>query len=133
MGGEPTPSTHQSGQEVLIVLVVQICEVILSPAVATKRSTIGELLQVVQAAGDFSVAVRVERVEVHTGPADDTGIELRGIQDPFRRTTSGASGIGLRTGRLRSPVLLTDSTRRTERWSLTRKKPGGSAGSTRRR
>ena len=43
------------------------------------------------------------------------------------------SGTGSRTGRLRSPVLLTASIRRTERWSLTRKKPAGSAGSTSRR
>ena len=47
--------------------------------------------------------------------------------------TNGASGTGSRTGHLRSPALLTASIRRTERWSLTRKKPGGSAGFTRRR
>ena len=52
---------------------------------------------------------------------------------PFQRTTNGASGTGSRTGHLRSPALLTASIRRTERWSLTRKKPGGSAGFTRRR
>ena len=78
-----------SGQEiVLIVLVIGICEVVLRAAVAAERRAVGELLQIVQAAGDALVAVRVECVEVHGCPADDAGIEFRCVKDQLQRTSS---------------------------------------------
>ena len=82
MGGEPTPFAHPSGQEVILILVIQVCEVILSAAVTTERRAVRELLQVVEPARDALVAVRIERVEVDGRPADDPGVELRSVEDP---------------------------------------------------
>ena len=70
-----------SGQEVLIIVIVQIGEVVLSTAVATQRSTIRELLDIVQAAGDAAIAVAVEGVKVDAGPADDSAVKLGAVED----------------------------------------------------
>ena len=60
-GRKPATLGHCAlGQE---VLVVQICEIVLSTAVSAKRLSVSDLLQVVQAAGDAAVAVGVVGVE----------------------------------------------------------------------
>ena len=68
------------GQEVLVI-IVQIGEIILRSGLAAERGAVGELLDVVQAACDAAVAVRVVGVEVDRRPADDAGVKLRGIKD----------------------------------------------------
>ena len=50
--------------EEIVVVIVQVCEVILGTAVASKRGTVRELLEVVQATGDAFVAVGIESIEV---------------------------------------------------------------------
>ena len=68
------------GQEVLVV-IVQIGEIILRSGLAAERGAVGELLNVVQAARDAAVAVRVVRIKVDRRPANDAGVKLRGVKD----------------------------------------------------
>ena len=63
-----------SAKEFLVVLIVQVGEVILGAAVSSQGCPIGELLDVVQAAGDAAVTVGVKSVEVDGCPADDAGV-----------------------------------------------------------
>ena len=79
-GRSPLPKLS-SGQEVLIVVVIQIGEVVLSTAVTTERGAVRELLDVVQAARDATIAVAVECVEIHAGSADDPGVQLGAVED----------------------------------------------------
>ena len=58
-----------SAQEILVVIVVG--EVI----------TVGQLLQVVQPAGDAPVAVAVEGVEGNRRPPDDAGVQFAAVQN----------------------------------------------------
>lgn len=70
-----------SGQEVLVIIVVQTGEVIFGAAVAAERRAVRQFLDVVQAAGDAAVAVGVEGVEVDAGAANDAGVQLGRIQN----------------------------------------------------
>ena len=79
-----------SAQEVLVVIVG---EVILRPAAAAQGRAVGELQQVVQAAGDAAVAVGVVGVEGDGRLAEDAAVQLAAVQD---RIHIGIHHAGLR-------------------------------------
>ena len=54
------------GQEILFIL---ICKVILRTGLAAQRLAVTDLLQIVQAAGDSLIAVRIECIKVDACPA----------------------------------------------------------------
>ena len=67
-----------SVEEIVIILRV---EVILCPGLVAEWLTVGDLLQVVQVAGNPFVAVAVEGVEVDGCPAVHAGIYFGAFQD----------------------------------------------------
>ena len=78
----------------IVVVIVHVCEIILSTGLAAERSAIGNLLKVVQTAGDALVSVGVEGVEVDGSSAVDTGVKLAGIED---RLAGSIHDTGLRS------------------------------------
>ena len=62
-----------SAQKIIIIVVI-VGEVILRPAAAAEGRAVGELLQVVQPAGDAAVAVDVVGIEADGRPADDAAV-----------------------------------------------------------
>ena len=64
-----------------VIVIVLGREVILGTALAAERLPIGDLLKVVQTAGDAAIAVRVERIQVDARPAVDAGVDLGAVKD----------------------------------------------------
>ena len=92
-------------QEIVLFLG---CEVVFCSGLAAERLTVTDLLQVVEAAGDALVAVRVEGVEVDAGSAVDAGIYLASLKDRLtvciydagRRSRVGIDEVGICVGRI---------------------------------
>lgn len=72
------PAFFVSGQEIVIVIGV---EIVLSPAAASQRFTVADLLQVIQPAGNAAIAVAVECIQGNAGPAIDAGVHLGAFQN----------------------------------------------------
>ena len=78
-----------SAQEIIVVVIVG--KVILRPAASAQGRTVGELLQVVQPAGDAAVAVGVVGVDGDGRPADDPAVPS---WSAFRRVRLLLKGCG---------------------------------------
>jgi len=77
----PPPAAQIPSGEEIVIVVIQVREVVLRPAVAAQRRSVRQLLEIIEPARDAPVAVGIESVEVDGCPADDAGIELRGLKD----------------------------------------------------
>ena len=66
---------------VIVVFIINICEIILSTALASEGFSVAELLKVIQTAGNTLVAVAVESLEVDGCPAVHAGINFGAIQN----------------------------------------------------
>src|SRR5699024_4164753 len=87
-----------------IIVIVLGGEIILGTALAAQRLPIGDLLQVVQPAGDAPVAVGVKGVQVNAGPAVHAGIHLGTLQNGVQvriHDAGGGGGIGVDELRIR--------------------------------
>ena len=67
-----------SGQEIVIVIGVKV---ILRTTATAQRLAVADFLQIVQSAGDSTVAVAVEGVHRDTGAAIHTGVHLGALQN----------------------------------------------------
>ena len=106
---------YRSVEEVLIVLG---CEIILCTGLAAERSAIGNLLKVVQTAGDATIAVHIVGIQVDGGATFHAGIHLGAIDDGIAvsiHNAGSSAGVGVdEVAVLVGFVIRALSTRRTQ-------------------